>query len=457
MLTAVLAIIVTLGLLIVVHEYGHYRAALSCRVKVLRFSVGFGPVLWKRQRGDTEFVISALPLGGYVKMLDEREGAVPPAELDRAFNRKPVWQRAVIVLAGPLANLALAVLLYAVVSWVGVPELKPVIAGPQAGSVAAQAGLQSGDWIQSASVDGQNWTEVRSMSDLRWQVMRAVIDKRPLHLLVSAQDANGRPQAARPLRMELANTDLELDVKVLEHSGIRGPYAPAIVAEVMPDGPAAKAGLQSGDLILALNDQPVTDSVGLIAAIRQSVQQGQAQPLTLRLQRGEHVQTLTVVPVIVREQDSEVAKIHAGIGTRPQSVTVRYGFIEGWAQGFTKTWDMSAVTLQMMGRMLIGQASLKNISGPITMADYAGRSAQMGWVYFVGFLAFVSLSLGVLNLLPIPVLDGGHLMYYLFEGITGRPVSELWQERLQRGGLAILILMMSLALFNDLARQLGQL
>lgn len=446
------AILVTLTVLIFVHEYGHYRAALACGVKVLRFSLGFGPVLWSKQRGDTEFAVSALPLGGYVKMLDEREGAVPPEELHRAFNRKPVWQRSIIVLAGPMANLVLAVALYAVVAWVGVQETKPVIAAPAAGSLAETAGLRSGDWLRAASADGQDWTELRSMSDLRWQLMQAVIDRKALSVEATAMGSEGR----RRIVLDLPKAALELDVNILDRVGIRGAFARPLVGKVTPSGPAAKAGLRTGDLVTEINGQPVHDSLSAIAAIRKSLRGGQAQMVTMTFSRSGQLQTLSMLPVVEQVGGKAIARVQAEIGEFPEQVEVRYGFAEGLSHGLKQAWEMSVVTLQMMGRMVIGQASLKNISGPVTMADYAGRSAELGPVYFISFLAFVSLSLGVLNLLPVPVLDGGHLMYYLFEGVTGRPVPEIWLERLQRVGLAILILMMSLALYNDVVRKLGQ-
>ena len=450
-MTTVLAILITLGVLIVVHEYGHYRAALACGVKVLRFSIGFGPVLWRRQRGETEFAVSAFPLGGYVKMLDGREGDVPEHERHRAFNLKPVRQRALIVLAGPMANLVLAVVLYAVVNWAGVQEVKPVIAQPAAGSLAERAGLRSGDWLQQASVDGQQWVELRSMSDLRWQVMQAVIDRQPLSLTVRAAQGG----AERRLTLPLDRAGLELDVTVLERAGITGPYRKPVVGQVPADGPAGRAGLRQGDLLLSMNGRAVADGGGAIEAIRASAPDGKPQPLAIEVQRGAQRLALTVLPELVEEKGRKVPKIQALIGDMPEEVTVRYGFAEGAQRGLQQAWDMSVVTLQLMGKMLIGEASLKNLSGPITMGEFAGRSAELGLVFFIGYLAFVSLSLGVLNLLPIPVLDGGHLMYYLFEGLTGRPVPDVWMERLQRGGLAILLLMMSLALYNDVARHLG--
>lgn len=454
MLTTIWAFLLALALLIVIHEYGHYRVAVACGVKVLRFSVGFGPVLLRRQRGETEFVLSALPLGGYVKMLDEREAPVASHELNRAFNRKPLLQRALIVAAGPAANLLLAVALYAAVNWIGIEEIKPVIGQPVAGSVAARADLQAGDWVRAASVDGQEWVELRSMSDLNWHVMQAALDRRPLHLSVSHRDGAGQREVVLDVPSAV---NLEVDAELLQRIGFGGPYAEPMLARVLPGGPADKAGLRSGDRVLAVDEHPVADAAALLAAIRQTVRPGQAQAdaLELKVLRDGHEHRITVRPDVRKDGEANVARIDAQLGGSLAMVTVRYGGWEGLQRGFERTWDVSVLTMQMIGRMLIGEASLKNLSGPLTMADFAGRSVEVGWTAYLGFLALVSVSLGVLNLLPLPMLDGGHLMYYLFEGVTGRPISDVWLDRLQRGGLAILLLMMSLALYNDMARLFG--
>jgi regulator of sigma E protease len=451
MLTTLWAFLLALAILIVVHEWGHFRAARACGVKVLRFSVGFGPVILRRQRGETEFVVSALPLGGYVRMLDEREGAVAPAERHRAFNRLPLLQRAFIVAAGPAANLILAVLLYAVVNWMGVQEVKPLLAQPAVGSVAAQAGLRAGDWVQSASRDGEDWTEVRSLTDLNWQVMQAALDRAVLRLTVS--DAQGA--RSRMVALDLSGQDGEVGPQVLADLGFRGPLREPVLGRLSDGAPAQKSGLREGDRVLAVNGRPVGGVEELFDAIQASGASGTPQPLAMRVQRDGRVLELTVTPRIERSEGRTVGRIGAALGGDPQWVEVRYGAWEGLVRGVQRTWDVSAMTVTMLGRMLIGEASVKNISGPLTMADFAGRSAELGWAVYIGYLALVSVSLGVLNLLPLPMLDGGHLMYYLFEGVTGRPVSDVWLDRLQRGGLAILLLLMSLALYNDVARLLG--
>jgi regulator of sigma E protease len=455
MIVTVLAFIATLALLIVVHEYGHYRVAVACGVKVLRFSVGFGRVVWRRQRtpGDTEFVLSALPLGGYVRMLDEREGAVPPELRDQAFNRKPLWQRAAIVAAGPAANLGLAVLLYGAAHWIGVDEPKAVLASPPTGSVAQQAGLRAGDWVKAVSSDGNAWRDVRSMTDLRWTLTQGALRGERLTLSVTGIDGRGQ----RSVSIDLAALQArDVDAALMRRIGIGQPYGEPVLGEVKAGGPAARAGLMSGDRVVSLDGVPVADAASLREQIRAAGADATG-PRTMewRVERAGRMLTVPVTPSVSIDKEVRVGRIEAYVGKAPEMVSVSYGPVEGLVEAANRTWDMSVLTLKMMGRMLIGEASLKNLSGPLTIADYAGQSARLGIAYYLGFLAVVSISLGVLNLLPLPMLDGGHLMYYLFEAVTGRPVSELWLDRLQRGGVAIMLMMMSLALYNDVARLLG--
>lgn len=450
-----IAFVVALGLLIAVHEYGHYRMAVACGVKVLRFSVGFGkPLLrWQRPGSTTEFVLGALPLGGYVRMLDEREAAVDPAERHLAFNTQPLRSRALIVFAGPAANLLLAVALYTLVNWTGIDEPQPVLASPVAGSVAAQVGLRGGEWVTQVAPEGEESVAVQSFEDLRWHLTRAALDKHNLSLWV----ADGPQGTSREVQLPLAELDVhDADARLFQRIGITMPWSAPVVGEVMPDGAAAAAGLREGDRVQRVDDSLVSDGQQLRALIRAAVGP-EGQPVTQRwvLERAGRVLDVKVQPRPERQDGLWIGRIGAYIGAPPAMTTVRLGLVDGVVQGVARTWEVSWLSLKMMGRMLIGEASIRNLSGPLTIADYAGKSASLGITSYLLFLALISVSLGVLNLLPLPVLDGGHLMYYLWEGVTGRPVSDAWLERLQRGGVAILMALMAVALFNDVARLAG--
>ncbi len=456
MLTIV-AFIVALGLLIAVHEYGHYRVAVACGVKVLRFSVGFGKTLYRwqpkkpRAGQSTEFVIGTFPIGGYVKMLDEREGAVAPEERHRAFNTQPLKARAAIVAAGPAANLLLAVLLYAAVNWYGVEEPKAILASPVAGSVAQQAGVQGGERVEQAGFEGELLRNVESFEDLRWLLTRGALESRDVRLVVTGRTGGGRELLLPLSHLNAKDADAQLFRKV----GILGPYTPAVIGKVVPGHAADKAGLRMGDVVLSVGGKPVVDGQQLRELIRGSVAAGKGVHALWRVSRGNATLELDVTPLPVAEGDAVIGRIDAFVGAPPDFVLVRYGPLDGLWKGVERTWEVSVLTVRMMGRMVIGQASLKNLSGPLTIADYAGKSASLGLTQYLVFLALISVSLGVLNLLPLPVLDGGHLMYYLWEGVTGRSVSDAWMERLQRGGVAVLLVMMSIALFNDVTRLFG--
>ena len=460
MITTVLAFLLTLGILVVIHEYGHYRVAVACGVKVLRFSVGFGRVLWRRQSSPdaTEFVLCALPLGGYVRMLDEREGPVAPGQVSQAFNRKKLWQRAAIVSAGPLANLGLAVVLYAAAHWIGVQEPKALIGPPAVGSLADRAGLRSGDWVRAIAKGGVGgngdgeWRDLRSLTDLRWEVTQAALQQSALRLQVSDRDGRG----TRTVSIDMAGVDArEIDAALIARIGLGQAWREPVLGEVKAGGPAAAAGLQRGDRVLSIDDQPVADAQHIVERVRGSLRDGQPLAQQWRVERGGRTLALSVLPRVVSDGGKTFGRVEAVPGAAPVMQTVQHGVFEGLQLGVVRTWDISVLTVKMLGRMLIGEASLKNLSGPLTIADYAGQSVNQGLAYYLGFLALVSVSLGVLNLLPLPMLDGGHLMYYIFEGVTGRPVSDLWLARLQRGGIAVLLTMMSVALFNDVARLLG--
>lgn len=452
MLTVV-AFIVALGLLIAVHEYGHYRVAVACGVKVLRFSVGFGkPLLrWQPKGSSTEFVLAAFPLGGYVRMLDEREAPVAPEERHLAFNTQPLRSRAAIVAAGPIANLLLAVVLYAFVSWNGVEEPKAVLASPVAGSVADVAGLRGGETVTRAALAQDDLAPVRSFEDMRWLLTRGALDGQNVRLEVEQKAGVVREVT---LDMGKINTR-EADATLFRKIGIVGPWSRPVIGEVMSNSAAEKAGLKDGDLVQSIGSVDIVDGQQLRERIRSSVQADAPITQTWRVERAGQVLSIEVTPEVQTDGDIQVGRIGAYVGGLPAMVTVEYGPLDSVWAGLVRTWDVSSLTLRMMGRMVIGEASLKNLSGPLTIADYAGRSASMGITQYLIFLALISVSLGVLNLLPLPVLDGGHLMYYLWEGVTGKPISDAWMERLQRGGIAVLLLMMSVAMFNDITRLFG--
>lgn len=445
--------ILTLGILIVAHEYGHYKVARLCGVKVQRFSVGFGRVIWRRQPtpGGTEFVISAIPFGGYVKWWDTRTDIVPPDQRAYAFDQQPLGRRAAIVAAGPVTNLLLAVLFFAAAHWVGVDEPRAVLATPPAKTLAAEAGLMAGDFVEATAAPGGEWHEVESLTDLVWQVTQAGLHAQDLQLQL------GTPGGGRRRVVTLSLSSLagqEFDEVAMRRVGIGAPYSEARIKGVNAGGAAEAAGLQAGDLVLSIDGRPVPDAQALFSSIRAHASSNLPAQQWVVERRGQRV-TLEVAPRPVTENGETFGRIDAPIGGELQLVNVRLGPWDGAVRGVTRTWEMAGLNLTMIGRMLTGQASLRNLSGPITIGDYAGRAIKRGLSYYLAMLATVSVGLGVLNLLPLPILDGGHLMYYLFEGVTGRPVSDLWHMWLQRSGVLVLLLMMTIALSNDVARLLG--
>lgn len=459
MLLTIVAFAVALGLLISVHEYGHYCAARACGVKVLQFSIGFGPALarWRPKGSQTEFLLSAFPLGGYVRMLGEGGASpvpVPAAERHLAFESQPLLRRTAIAAAGPLANLLLAVLLYAMVNWSGVEEPRARLASPLPGSIAQRAGLQGGELVEAAAPAGQDLQPLRSFEELRWLLVRSALDGENLRLALHTQP--GARQ--RELVLDMSAIDGQEDApQLLAKIGITGPWTRPELGQIVAGGAAQRAGLRAGDLVLQVGGTEVVDGAQLRLLIRQSVRANAPWAQVWRIERAGRQLDIEVLPDLAAGDPaapagSKIGRIGAVVGALPQMVLVEYGVLDGAWAGAVKTWEMAGLTLRTIGRMLIGDASVKNLSGPLTIADLAGRAANVGLTQYLAFLAFLSMSLGVLNLLPLPMLDGGHLMYYLWEAVTGRGVSVLWTERLQRGGLAVLLLMMSVALFNDISR-----
>lgn len=439
---------VLLGLLIVVHELGHYLVARWVGVKVLRFSVGFGRPLLTRQigRDRTEWSIGLFPLGGYVRMLDEGEGDVAPHESHRAFNRQSVWKRMAIVAAGPMANLLLAVLVYWGLFMHGMEELRPVMGSPIVASPAAAAGIENGERV--LKVGGE---EVLTWSDMRWILLRKMADQDVIDLEVINlhNEINFR-------RIDLAVTKNGIEGNdPLEKLGLtffRPDYPPEI-GKISPGSPAEVAGLNPGDKITSINGKQISTWADVVSMVRASP----SIRLTLDFMRGDESMSVQVIPLEVERQGVRIGQIgaavnDAGFSRQELLITVRYDFLPALSKALDETWDKSTFSLQMMGKMLTGVVSWKNISGPVTIADYAGQSAKLGLAQYLRFMALVSISLAVLNLLPVPVLDGGHLLYYVAEIVRGRPLSERCLMIGQKIGLALILMLMAFALYNDFTR-----
>ncbi len=443
-----LAFVGAIALLVVFHEFGHYWVARRCGVKVLRFSLGFGTVIYsKRFAGSaTEWVISAIPLGGYVKMVDEREDPVAAEDIQYAFNRKPVLQRMAIVVAGPLANFLLAIVLYWAMFVHGVPGLKPVLGDVPPGTPAAVAQLQSGETIISINGD-----TIPSWQELRWRMLDLALQQAEVR--IEAQSSGGTTMTHI---LDVSSLEAkDLDGEFLDKLGLHlyQPVVLPVVGKLADGGVAQLAGLRQGDLILRADGV----ALGRWSELVEVVRAHPGQILQLEVRRGEMTLNITVVPQAVVESGKPIGRI----GAAPQVdaavlqalfVEASYAPAEALRLSMRKTWDTSVISLKMLGKMVLGEVSMKNLSGPITIADYAGQSAAMGVAAYLGFLALISISLGVLNLLPIPLLDGGHLLYYVAELVKGSPVSEQAWEFGQKIGIALLGTLMVFAIYNDVNR-----
>ncbi len=450
-----LAFVVAVCLLVTVHEFGHFWVARRLGFKVLRFSVGFGRTLWSRVAGvdRTEYVIAAVPLGGYVKMLDEREAPVPPGELSRAFNRRPHWQRICVLLAGPAFNIIFAVLvLTGVLLMSGIAQVRPVVGDIEAASISGRAGLRAGDEILNI-----NAHPVASQRDVLLDLLDAISGGTPVVLAVRAEDGAER-RITLPLGDPAERRQLTEPSALMAGLGLRfyEPPIPAVLGVVEPDGPAARAGLKPGDTILAVNGEPVRDFPGVVSQI----QSRPGQTVTLRYSRAGHDATAQVPVLAESHEGKTVGRIHVRpppLPPLPESMLrrIHLSLPAAFVRANVEAWDITTLQARLFWRMLLGQVSMKNLSGPLSIAEYAGDSAALGLASFLYFLVIVSLALGFMNLLPIPILDGGQVVFQTIEWLKGSPLSERFQTIGQQLGIALLVLLMGVALFNDISRQFG--
>lgn len=450
LLLTVLALVVALAVLIAVHELGHFLVARWCGVKILRFSIGFGRPLWQRRFGpdQTEYTIATIPLGGYVKMLDEREGEVAEEELSRAFNRQSVAKRSAIVVAGPLFNFIFAIFAYWWMFVAGVSGIKPLLGEVPPDTVAYASGLHSGQEI--VAVNGEKTPT--------WQaVVEAIMPRLLLHEPVNLTVFDG----GLTVEKSLVTTSLDAQAKPEEMFSQLGlkvyqPRIPPVIDKVLPDSVAEQAGLLSGDRIEAAAGKAITDWKELVKIVSEHP----GKPMELTYLRNGQSKTIVINPSRVETEQGAIGRIGASVKIdeslyRSLHATQQYEMGAALAAAWNKTWEISNLTLRMIGEMLVGRASVENLSGPIGIAQYAKSSAMAGFSQFLKFLGLISVSLGVLNLLPIPILDGGHLLFYLIEGVRGRPVSQKTEMIGQRIGLALILALMSIAIFNDLVRLVG--
>jgi regulator of sigma E protease len=440
--------IVAIGLLVSIHEFGHFWVARKSGVKVLRFSIGFGKIVWSYQKNEdsTEYVLSAIPLGGYVKMVDEREGEVSEADLPFAFNRQSLFARSAIVAAGPIFNLLLAIVLLWAVFIIGETGMRPIVGGISADSISGQAGFTEGDEI--VAVNGESaptWSEAMSLV-----FSSALQGEQEIPVLVKNADA-----IEQVLVLQLADGDAETPEGLYKKLGFT-PWSPTlnpVIGKVIDNSPAKAAGLQVGDLIISADQQPIDDWMQWVEYVKSRPEVS----IQLKVEReGLHL-AMVIVPERIETEEKSFGRIGAAVDVpkdlkKSMQVTHSLAPVDAFIAALDKTWFYSSTTVEMMGKMLVGKASAKNLSGPISIAQYAGQTAEMGIVPFFKFLALVSISLGVLNLLPIPVLDGGHLMFFAIEAIKGSPLSERVQMNFQQIGMLLLVSLMIFAVFLDIER-----